>query len=117
MTDPVDEVVDDDLDDEDDDDDEFEDVDRVDDVDGNRIPAAHAIAVCEYLVRALVEDPEAVQVDVNERRGRFALDVRVAPGDMGRVIGKRGRIANALRAVVRAAAARDGDEVDVDFVE
>ena len=43
--------------------------------------------------------------------------MRVAPGDMGRVIGKRGRIANAIRTVVRAAAVRDGVEVDVDFVD
>ena len=98
---------------EDDDDD-----DAADDVDGNRIPAGHALAVCEFVVRSLVDDPDAVRVEVNDRRGRrTGLDVHVAPGDMGRVIGKRGRTANAVRTVVRAAAVRDGIEVEVEFVD
>jgi uncharacterized protein len=103
------------------DDDQLEDDDRVDDdddqVDGNRIKAATARAVCEFLVRAVVEDPEGVGVTVDDRGRRVSLDVRVSPGDMGRVIGKRGRIAQAIRTVVRAAAVRDGVEVDVEFVE
>ena len=45
------------------------------------------------------------------------LEVRVAPGDMGRVIGKRGRTAQAIRAVTRAAAVKDGVEVNIEFVE
>ena len=71
----------------------------------------------EYLVRAVVDDPDAVEVDVVEGRRGVSLRVSVAPGDMGRVIGKRGRIANAIRTVTRAAAVRDGVEVDVDFVD
>ena len=47
----------------------------------------------------------------------MSLEVQVADDDMGRVIGKRGRVANAIRTVVRAAAARDGVEVDVEFVD
>ena len=47
--------------------------------------------------------------------GGFRLEVRVGPEDMGRVIGKRGRVANAIRTVVRAAAVRDGVDVDVEF--
>ncbi len=70
----------------------------------------------EYLVGSLVDDPDAVDVEVDEGRV-LALRVRVAPDDMGRVIGRRGRIANAIRTVVRAAAVRDGVEVDVDFVD
>jgi predicted RNA-binding protein YlqC (UPF0109 family) len=95
-----------------------EDVDD-DDVgdDVNRIPAATARDVCEYLVRAVVEEPDGVEVDVVDRRGRSLIEVHVAPGDMGRVIGKRGRIAQSIRTVVRAAAVRDGAEVDVDFVD
>jgi hypothetical protein len=90
--------------------------------DANRIPAATALAVLEYLTKAMVEDPDAVEIDLEERRGRgrgpvTTLAVRVAPSDMGRVIGKRGRIAGAIRTVVRAAAVRDGIEVDVDFVD
>ena len=107
-------VVGDDEDDDlelDDDDDEVDD----DEVDGNRIPAATASTVLEYLARAVVDDPDSVRVDVNESGRRVSLEVRVAPGDMGRVIGKRGRVANAIRTVVRAAAARDGVEADVEF--
>ena len=85
--------------------------------DVNRIPAATARDVCEYLVKAVVEEPDGVEVDVVERRGRSLIEVHVAPGDMGRVIGKRGRIAQSIRTVVRAAAVRDGAEVDVDFVD
>jgi predicted RNA-binding protein YlqC (UPF0109 family) len=88
--------------------------------DPNRIPAATARTVLEYLARSLVEDADAVEIDVEEGRGRnrsVMLSVHVAPDDMGRVIGKRGRIANAIRTVVRAAAVRDGVAVDVDFVD
>jgi predicted RNA-binding protein YlqC (UPF0109 family) len=86
-------------------------------VDANTIPAATARDVCEYLVKAVVEDPEGVAVDVAERGRGTTIEVRVTPGDMGRVIGKRGRIAQSIRTVVRAAAVRDGATVDVDFVE
>ena len=96
-------------------DDDEEDEDDSDDV--NRIPAATARAVLDYLVRALVDDPDSVEVDAVEGRRGVSLRVRVAPGDMGRVIGKRGRTANAVRTVTRAAAVRDGVEVDVDFVD
>jgi predicted RNA-binding protein YlqC (UPF0109 family) len=76
-----------------------------------------ATAVLDYVVRELVEEPDAVTVDLVSGRRGPTLEVGVAPGDMGRVIGRRGRIANAIRTVVRAAAAKDGVEVDVDFVD
>ena len=95
--------------------DDSDDGDDADDV--NRIPAATARAVLDYLVRALVDDPDSVEVDAVEGRRGVSLRVSVAPGDMGRVIGKRGRTANAVRTVTRAAAVRDGVEVDVDFVD
>jgi predicted RNA-binding protein YlqC (UPF0109 family) len=102
-------------------DDEFEDDDYDDEDDGadaNTLPAANARAVLEYLARAVVDDPDAVEVDVEDGRGRTVqLAVHVADGDMGRVIGKRGRVANAIRTVVRAAAVRDDVEVDVEFVD
>ena len=88
-----------------------------DDIDANTIPAATATRVLEYLTRQLVDDPDAVAVEVEEGRNRMVLNVRVAPGDMGRVIGKRGRVANAIRTLVRAAAVRDGAEVDVEFLD
>jgi len=78
-------------------------------------PAPTAISVLDLLVTSLVDDPDAVRIDPIEQRGRIRLEVRVGPDDMGRVIGKRGRVANAIRTVVRAAAVRDGVDVDVEF--
>jgi predicted RNA-binding protein YlqC (UPF0109 family) len=101
--------LDDDLDDELDDDDD-------DDV-GNRIPGATATEVLEYLVKSLVDDPDAVEIEVLDDRRGLRMQVRVGPGDMGRVIGRRGRLANAVRTVVRAAAADERITVDVDFVD
>jgi predicted RNA-binding protein YlqC (UPF0109 family) len=102
-------------------DEDFNRLDADEDDDGpdpNLIAAPHARTVCEYVVRAMVEDADAVSVEVEEgNRGAIALNVHVAPSDMGRVIGKRGRIAQSIRAVVRAAAARDDTIVDVEFVE
>jgi predicted RNA-binding protein YlqC (UPF0109 family) len=85
--------------------------------DPNRLPGATPIDVLEYLVGSLVDDPDAVDVSEEDDRRGLRLQVRVAPDDMGRVIGRRGRIANAIRTVVRAAAADDRVSVDVDFVD
>jgi predicted RNA-binding protein YlqC (UPF0109 family) len=82
-----------------------------------KVSADTAVSVLEYLVKAVVEEPDGVEVDVFDRRGRASLEVHVAQGDMGRVIGKRGRVAQSIRTVVRAAAVRDEVEVDVEFVE
>ncbi len=86
-----------------------------------RTPSAPtAVAVVDYLVRSLVDDPDAVVVSQSDRRRRgrgVLIEVRTGPGDMGRVIGKAGKTAQAIRSVVRAAATRDGVEVDVDFVD
>jgi hypothetical protein len=84
---------------------------------GNRVPAATAVGVLTYLVKQLVDDPDAVRVDVVDRRRGVLLEVRVAPGELGRVIGRRGRTAQSIRTVVRAAATRDNASVDVDFVD
>ena len=88
-----------------------------DDDDPNSVAAASASAVLEYLARSVVDDPDGVDVDIDDSGSRVSLDVRVSDGDMGRVIGKRGRVANAIRTVVRAAAVQDGAEVDVEFVD
>jgi uncharacterized protein len=89
-----------------------------DDEDFNKAPAATAVDVCEHVVRALVDDPDSVTIEPEERRrGGYILRVNVAPDDMGRVIGRRGRTAQAVRTLVAAAAVRDGVEVDVDFVD
>ena len=80
--------------------------------------ATTARSVLEYLVRALVEDADAVHVELDDRSRRAVLNVHVGPGDMGRVIGKRGRVANAIRAIGRAAAAKDGESgVAIEFVD
>jgi predicted RNA-binding protein YlqC (UPF0109 family) len=60
----------------------------------------------EYLARRLVDEPDAVRVDEEERDGAVVLTLHVAQGDIGKVIGRQGRVARALRAVVRAGAAR-----------
>lgn len=78
-------------------------------------PAPTAISVLDLLVTSLVDDPDAVRIDPIEQRDRVRLEVRVGPDDMGRVIGKRGRVANAIRTVVRAAAVRDDVNVDIEF--
>jgi predicted RNA-binding protein YlqC (UPF0109 family) len=89
-----------------------------DDANGNEVPASTAVDVCEHIVRALVDEPDAVTVEPEERRrGGYILRVNVAPDDMGRVIGRRGRTAQAVGPLVAAAAVRDGVEVDVDFVD
>jgi uncharacterized protein len=91
--------------------------DAGDDDAGNLVEAATARTVLAYLVKAMVEDPDSVEIEVDDVGRRLALNVHVAPGDMGRVIGKRGRVAQSIRTVVRAAAARDGVDVDVEFVD
>ncbi len=79
--------------------------------------ATHATAVLTHVVKSVVGDPDAVVVNVDANGESVSLTVEVGPGDMGRVIGRRGRIANAIRTVVRAAAVRDGVEVDVEFLD
>ena len=77
----------------------------------------HACAVLEHIAPSLVEQPDGVSVEVVDLDGRPQLNLHVAEGDMGRVIGKRGRMASAIRTVTRAAAARDGVEIDIEFVD
>lgn len=79
--------------------------------------APTAKAVLQYIVSSLVQDEDAVQVDVDDSKRTLQLEVRVGPDDMGRVIGRRGRVANAIRTLTRAAAARDGVEVDIEFLD
>lgn len=87
------------------------------DPDGNTIPGATATAVLEYLVKSVVDNPDAVEVEVDDSASPIVLEVQVGDGDMGRVIGKRGRVAGAIRTVVRAAAAKDDLQVDVEFLD
>jgi predicted RNA-binding protein YlqC (UPF0109 family) len=84
---------------------------------GNRIAGARALAVTEYVTRNLADDPDSIEVDVEERRDEVALMLHANPNDMGRLIGKRGRVIQALRQLVRAAGTADGVKANVDIVE
>lgn len=76
-----------------------------------------ATAVLSHVVRSIVDDPDAVVIEPSAAGSKLRLEVRVGPGDLGRVIGRRGRTAQSIRTVVRAAATRDGVDVDVDFAD
>jgi uncharacterized protein len=89
--------------------------DDFDDADINRLPGGTARAVLDYAARQLVDDPDSITIEADERRGELTLRVHAAPDDLGRLIGRRGRVAQALRAVTRAAGARDGVQVRVDI--
>jgi predicted RNA-binding protein YlqC (UPF0109 family) len=71
----------------------------------------------EFLVKALVEEPEAVVVEELEEDGDLIYEITVAEGDLGRVIGKGGRIANAIRTIAKAAAVRIDRRVIVDILD
>lgn len=70
----------------------------------------------EYVARSLVNHPEAVEVRVTEDDQTTYIELRVAPSDAGKVIGRQGRVANAMRALLRAAAARQGRRAVLDIV-
>ena len=90
---------------------------EMDDDAGNRLVGALPRDVVEYIARQIVDDPDSVVVEADERQGRVDLRLHVAPDDMGKIIGKRGRVAQAVRTVVRAAGAREGVETAVDIVD
>ena len=71
----------------------------------------------EFLVKSLVEDPEAVEVEELEEDGDLFYEISVADGDLGRVIGKGGRVANAIRTIAKAAAVRLDRRVIVDILD
>jgi uncharacterized protein len=71
----------------------------------------------EFLVRALVENPEAVVVEELEEEGDLVYEITVAEDDLGRVIGKGGRVANAIRTIAKAAAVRLDRRVIVDILD
>ena len=71
----------------------------------------------EVIAKALVDDPESVVVNEREEKKTTVLEVRVAESDMGKEIGKQGRIAKAIRSVVKAAAAKEDKKVIVDIMD
>ena len=72
--------------------------------------------IVEIIARSLVENPDAVVVDEKDEDGMTVLELHVAQEDMGKVIGKQGRIARAMRTVVKAAATRENKKVSVEIV-
>jgi len=74
--------------------------------------------VVNYLAKAIAEEPDAVKVTmIEEGPDEVLAEVRTAKRDMGRVIGRRGRVANAIRTVARAAGEEEGLQADVEFVD
>ena len=71
----------------------------------------------EYLARQLVDEPDAVRVETVEEGGAVILRLQVAPDDVGKLIGRQGRLARALRGIVRASASRPHERVLLEIVE
>jgi uncharacterized protein len=84
---------------------------------GNRVAGARAQAVTEFLARELAEDSDAIGVTVSEARGEVTLLIHASPDDLGRLIGRRGRVIQAVRQVARAAGSIDGERVGVEVAE
>jgi uncharacterized protein len=72
-------------------------------------------AVVEVIVRALVDKPDSVRVNESERRGMTVLELTTAPGDMGKIIGRQGRTAAALRTLVALTAEKHGRRAQLDI--
>lgn len=81
------------------------------------MPPADLRGLVESLTRGIVDDPDAVSVRATERDRVVFIEVRVASGDVGKVIGRRGRIIGAIRTVAKAAAIRAGRRVVVELVQ
>jgi len=71
----------------------------------------------EYIAKSLVEDPSQVNVVVTEEGEHIRIELTVAKEDMGRIIGKGGRVANSIRTLLRVAAAREGKRASLDVLE
>ncbi|MBO4409958.1 MAG: KH domain-containing protein [Spirochaetales bacterium] len=71
----------------------------------------------EYIVKSLVDDPDAVEVNVVEGEKSTILELRVSPDDIGKVIGKQGRIAKALRTILSATATKSGKHASLEILD
>ena len=78
-------------------------------------PVSPLRAVVEVVVRALVDKPDSVRVTESERRGMTILELTTAPNDMGKIIGRQGRTASALRTLVAVTAEKHGTKVQLDI--
>ena len=86
---------------------------------GDEAPGGRGAAerVLGYLARSIVDDAEAISIERDSTRHGVVFRLHVAPDDMGKIIGRHGRVAQAIRTVVRAAGAREGIEATVDIVD
>lgn len=91
--------------------------DQADEDAGNTMRGAVARSVLDHIARSIVDDPESVSIHTVETRRGVDLSLSVAQSDMGKIIGRRGRVAQAIRALVRAAGARERIEATVDIVD
>lgn len=97
--------------------DDFEQDFAADDAGNPAVAGARAAAVVDHCARAVADEPDGIDVVTTDRDGEVILSVHTAPGDMGRLIGRRGRVIQAIRTIARAAASADGVKVTVDVVE
>ena len=93
------------------------DINVADDMAGNRVEGGTARAVLDYITRSIATEPDAVVLDADDSGRAVRFRIHVAQRDMGRMIGRRGRVAQAIRTLVRVAGSRDGVETNVDFVD
>ncbi|MCI9015784.1 MAG: KH domain-containing protein [Clostridia bacterium] len=73
--------------------------------------------ILEIMIKSLVEDVEAVEVTQKEKEKTITYSVKVSQKDMGKVIGKQGKIAKSIRTVVKAIAAKENKKINIEFVE
>jgi predicted RNA-binding protein YlqC (UPF0109 family) len=93
------------------------DINAVDSYQDEEVSADTAVTTLEYIAQSLCDDKDAVSVSTSARSGKVVLSLQVGGDDMGRIIGRRGRTAQAIRALVAAAGARDGVTTSVDIVD
>jgi hypothetical protein len=84
---------------------------------GGAADGGAAGAVLDFVARSIVDDPDSVRIETDRDRRGPTLRLHVAPDDMGKVIGRRGRVAQSIRTLVRATGAKEGAEVNVDIVD
>ena len=83
----------------------------------NPVDAPTAVAALTFIATSLADEPDAVSVSVSEKQDKVVLSLAVGAEDVGRMIGRRGRTAQAIRAIVAAAGARDGVTTSVDILD
>ncbi len=80
------------------------------------LPSDNVADLVEYLVAALVDNPDVIAIDVTDGEGTSLIEVHVDPEDVGKVIGRHGRVIKAVRTLARACAARDDLVADVEVI-